>query len=719
MKKTLFPIVLCSIFLLSTVSASRNLPWIDLITRDEWWADESLKRRNSAKLQSAYDHPDYALGWIAWRGSLELLDPESQEEIVEQWEIIGSFLTSTHPKYYPQVVTNLTEQWNLLTWPWKYTATKNSVTIHHTADGKLYRLPSDSLPWLQKIYEQHTVWKDRWDIGYNFLIDPQGRLYEWKSGWEWIAWWHANVRNSLTSLWIALLWNFENVKPTSKALHTLKHLTTLMTHQYSIDPNRDSVLFDRSQEEPYIEAHIHDASVLGHKDIKSTACPGEYLYSEIPEVTQEVAKRLQWIYDKKWWVVLIDDDFLLLERAVWSDDESLWVLIPRNDYTDDVSCDTFTDSININSCEPVVWWIRIELSYIPGSSWWHTVGISTKKSSKIVSFAVVRDQDLQDDVDVLKQQFPVSTVPSVSKIIDRIDAQKARSYLNDDISVLLYEPTKAWEVTVSCEGGCEIEVNGKILSNAKSIIIREEVDRVVGFIDLVRYESDEIIVRDGDGWVVQIDSFKRYSWENALNIYKWDISVRRQLRRDLDDWVKTWFTVVNSLLLREYLQWMGESSEAQHFEKTKSLAYLTKIYALFYRSGKNPHPSIPEWVTYTAIDDPRSFQRYLGAWIESTSLNWLQAVDATYDSIITYDWYVPILPYYHCSAGFTRSWNEKFGWTDTPWLTSRKDLIACESWQFEGHGVWMSGDGAEYLAQAGASAEEILEWYYEGIVFID
>jgi hypothetical protein len=58
-------------------------------------------------------------------------------------------------------------------------------------------------------------------------------------------------------------------------------------------------LFDRLPEEPYIEAHIHDESVLGHKDIKSTACPGEYLYSEIPRITQEIAKRLQWIADKK------------------------------------------------------------------------------------------------------------------------------------------------------------------------------------------------------------------------------------------------------------------------------------------------------------------------------------------------------------------------------------------------------------------------------------
>jgi hypothetical protein len=283
--------------------------------------------------------------------------------------------------------------------------------------------------------------------------------------------------------------------------------------------------------------------------------------------------------------------------------------------------------------------------------------------------------------------------------------------------VLLYEPTKSWEVTLSCQWGCEVEVNDTILPNAQNILIREEWDSVVGFIDLVRYESDGITVRDADWWVVQIKSFERYSGQQPLNIYKWTLTLRKQARRDLDDWVKTWLTVVNTLSLREYLQWMGESSEAQHFEKTKSLAYLTKMYALFYRSGENPHPSIPNWVSYTAIDDPRSFQRYLGAGIEATSSNRLQAVDATYDILITYDWYVPMLPYYHCSAGFTRSWNEKFWWTDTPWLTSKKDFVACESWQFEWHGVGMSGDGAEYLAQAGASAEEILEWYYAGVEF--
>jgi len=41
--------------------------------------------------------------------------------------------------------------------------------------------------------------------------------------------------------------------------------------------------------------------------------------------------------------------------------------------------------------------------------------------------------------------------------------------------------------------------------------------------------------------------------------------------------------------------------------------------------------------------------------------------------------------------------------------------MTCESGKFEGHGVGMSGDGAERLAQKGVGYKEILRRYYEGI----
>jgi peptidoglycan hydrolase-like amidase len=144
------------------------------------------------------------------------------------------------------------------------------------------------------------------------------------------------------------------------------------------------------------------------------------------------------------------------------------------------------------------------------------------------------------------------------------------------------------------------------------------------------------------------------------------------------------------------------------------MALLVKWYTLFYLWG-NRHPSVPEGVSYQAIDDPRLFQKYVGAWIEQTTPRWQQALEKTLKQVIVYDWYLPILPFFHCSAWFIRSGNERFWRTDTPWLVSKLDLATCESGAFEWHGVGLSGDGAEKLAKKWALYQEILRYYYPGI----
>lgn len=698
----------------------RDLPWIDLIERADRWADETRKRWENANYKQWLALPSYELLRI-WGSKPETLydDPEELELAFERARAVKDTLQELYPEYYPDVAIQTLEQWNTLSWPWKYTSTKQSVTIHHTADATPYRLPDDSLAWLQEIYRQHTVSRDWWDIGYNFVIDPQWRIYEWRSGGAGVVGGHANLWNNITSLGVALLGNFENVQPTSAALHSLVSLTTALTYQYSIDPLDTISLFNRVSEEPYVQAHMHEQSVLGHKDVKSTACPWGYLYAKIPGITEQVSHRLARLGDQLGSEPLVDESFIRVERAVWSDDDEAWVIIPWSSPASKVSCESFDGWEWLAGCQRVTWWIRLSLRYAPWTSGWKTVGIETDRGWRMVDFPLVWKDDIIDDIIELKAWIAREFTTAKRKIADEITTDRARAYLEWNISVLLYEPTRLDEVSVSCEGWCEVSVNGLNISNAEIITLREEVDGLVVFLDLVRYDTDQVVIRDPQWEPVQIVNYDRYSDETPLNIYRGELMFEIQSWRDLDLWVRQGMTVVNTLPFVDYLRWMGESSELQQFEKTKTLAYLTKIYALFYRSWVNPHPSLPEWASYTAVDDPRIFQRYLWAWIEPTADNRLQAVEATFDSLITYDWYVPILPYFHCSGGFTRSWSEKFWWTDTPWLQSKKDLVACESGQFEWHGVGMSGDGAEYLAQAWATAEEILEWYYEGIEFFE
>jgi peptidoglycan hydrolase-like amidase len=78
-----------------------------------------------------------------------------------------------------------------------------------------------------------------------------------------------------------------------------------------------------------------------------------------------------------------------------------------------------------------------------------------------------------------------------------------------------------------------------------------------------------------------------------------------------------------------------------------------------------------------------------------------------------YNWYLPILPYFNCSAWFTLSAEEKRWWIDTPYLKSTYDFNGCK--EFAWHWVWLSGKWAERFAQQWMTYDQILKYYYDGI----
>ena len=117
---------------------------------------------------------------------------------------------------------------------------------------------------------------------------------------------------------------------------------------------------------------------------------------------------------------------------------------------------------------------------------------------------------------------------------------------------------------------------------------------------------------------------------------------------------------------------------------------------------------------YDGSDDPAVFQRYLGYGVESRSPNFVSAVEATEDMVVTYSGELVKTPYFNQSDGRTRSAEEVWGWTTTPYLQSVSDPW-CDGLEFKGHGVGLSGYGATAQAEAGKTFEEIIKYYYSGI----
>jgi hypothetical protein len=136
------------------------------------------------------------------------------------------------------------------------------LTVHHTNMEGVPAPPpgageAANAAYLRRVQRAHMTTNNWADIGYEFLIDMDGRLWEGRS-LTWIGA-HAGrsgtVNNNVDNIGISLFGNFENVAPSQAALDTLAATLDSFRSRYGIGRG----------------------SVYGHREFKNTACPGDVL----------------------------------------------------------------------------------------------------------------------------------------------------------------------------------------------------------------------------------------------------------------------------------------------------------------------------------------------------------------------------------------------------------------------------------------------------------
>ena len=220
---------------------------------------------------------------------------------------------------------------------------------------------------------------------------------------------------------------------------------------------------------------------------------------------------------------------------------------------------------------------------------------------------------------------------------------------------------------------------------------------------------DKIVVKSKN---IVVENYDRKSFlKLPLNIFENKLIFTTDNIKIAGTYVKT-SAVLNELSLNNYLKWIWEVWDNQHFQKIKALSIIIRWYTLFYINKKNHHPSIPAASQYNAIDDARFFQRFVGKWFEIVGKKWQKAIKQTKWKYLFYNWNLAFAPYFNCSAWFTYSAKEKWGWTDTPYLQSNYDFASCT--RFNWHWVWLSWKWATWLANNWAKYKAILYWYFKG-----
>jgi hypothetical protein len=149
--------------------------------------------------------------------------------------------------------------------------------IHHTVTSNN---PKDPAYIVRAIYQYHALSRGWGDIGYNFLIDRQGNIYEGRKGGDGVVGVHAGDYN-YGSIGIALMGDYRTVEMTPAMKEALVSLMAWEADRFGINPLESSFF-----------VHRDFPNVVGHRDLWSTVCPGDKVYNALPELRKLVWERL-------------------------------------------------------------------------------------------------------------------------------------------------------------------------------------------------------------------------------------------------------------------------------------------------------------------------------------------------------------------------------------------------------------------------------------------
>ena len=181
-----------------------------------------------------------------------------------------------------------------MSWDPEY-ARAGHVVVHHTAGTNSYSA-GQSASIVRGIYYYHAVVLDWGDIGYNFLVDKFGTVFEGRSGsvaapaGKMSIGAHARGVNTGT-MGISMMGDYSTVSPSDAQLSSVGKMAGWFLKRAGIsDVTGWAGLHVWTTERYQAGSTISMPRILGHRDVGYTTCPGNAGYSamgQIRDIAQE------------------------------------------------------------------------------------------------------------------------------------------------------------------------------------------------------------------------------------------------------------------------------------------------------------------------------------------------------------------------------------------------------------------------------------------------
>lgn len=154
------------------------------------------------------------------------------------------------------------------------------AVVHHTAGTNAYS-KSDVPVILRGIYDFHVNGRGWNDIGYNVLVDKWGRLWEGRHGGleKPVIGAHATGVNDET-FGISALGDYDVAAAPQAMVDNIERFIAWKLGEHHVDPSAAATIGGGWRH-----------TVIGHRSVGQTACPGRYLNSRLREIRSGAKER--------------------------------------------------------------------------------------------------------------------------------------------------------------------------------------------------------------------------------------------------------------------------------------------------------------------------------------------------------------------------------------------------------------------------------------------
>ena len=161
-------------------------------------------------------------------------------------------------------------------------ANVSHLVVHHSAGANA---SSDWPAVIRSIWVLHVKGNGWNDIGYNFLVDPNGIVYEGRAGGDGVIGAHFSGVNTRT-MGVCMVGTFTTRGPSGMAIESLKKVLGWQAEKWKLDPTGQTRHAASGLTLNVISGH-RDAG-LSPQASGTTECPGLVLYTYLPGLRGEV-----------------------------------------------------------------------------------------------------------------------------------------------------------------------------------------------------------------------------------------------------------------------------------------------------------------------------------------------------------------------------------------------------------------------------------------------